>query len=117
MVNNNITMYHGDTYTQSIYINSGSFEEPERYIITEHDKLYIGIREPNQRFEDSLIRKVYSSSSEKTAEGDIVFKLDYKDTKLVHPGTYYLCAKLVQNYDSDSPIVSTIIDDTLFFIL
>ena len=119
MVQNNITMYRGDTFTQIIFINDGDVLHPIRHELSDDEKLYIGIREPNVLFEDSIIRKVYTSESDKTDEGDIIFTLKPTDTEFLHTGTYYLCAKLVKkDIETGADIsVRTIVDDTLFFII
>ena len=112
-------MYRGDTFTQTIFINDGDVLNPSQHKLSENEKLYIGIREPNVLFEDSIIRKVYTSESDKTEDGDIIFTLRPTDTEFLHAGTYYLCAKLVKkDIETGADIsVKTVVDDTLFFII
>lgn len=122
MLYNTISMYRGDTFKGTFLINFGTEFEPNYYELAKEDKLYVGIREPNALFDDSIIRKTYTQESVEYFDGAIVLTLDPKDTEYLVPGTYYLCAKLLQpanstNNSSEKDVVTTVLRDTLFYIL
>lgn len=122
MLYNTISMYRGDTFTKPIIMNFGTEFEPDYYELAEGDKLYVGIREYNALFDDSIIRKVYTKDSKEYIEGTVQMTLFPKDTEYLIPGTYYLCAKLLQpanseNNPTDVDKVKTVLRDTLFYLL
>jgi len=91
--NNIIELNRGDYFQIPIYINAGNKFDPKRYILRPDDKLYIGIAEPNQPFEFSLIKKVLTRKDFNNKK-DVMLRLEPKDTEYVMPGKYYLEAKL-----------------------
>ena len=86
----------GDSYTLPVTINKGTQLDFERYTLSETDKLYVGIVEPNQSFENAIIKKVLTKNSEKTDDGDVIFKLTPQDTEYLMTGKYYITIKLKQ---------------------
>ena len=86
----------GDSYTLPVIINKGTQLDFERYTLSETDKLYVGIVEPNQSFENAIIKKVLTKNSEKTDDGDVIFKLTPQDTEYLMTGKYYITIKLKQ---------------------
>ena len=89
-----ISLVRGDTLTQSIYLNQGTSLYPIRYTLTGADKLYLAIMEPNQRFEDAVLKKSFGAGSEKTEDGDLIITLNSSDTENLLPGLYYYTIKM-----------------------
>lgn len=90
-----INLNRGDTLNAPLFINIGTFTNPIRYRLLPTDKLYFGIMEPNQCWENSIVRQVYTSESGKTKDGDIIIQLTPEDTEFLLPGTYYYMIKLL----------------------
>lgn len=111
-----ITMMRGDSFETPIYINIGTHLEPVFYSLTERDRLYIGVMEPNMAFEDAVLKKVYTSSSPKDKEGNTLFILEPKDTQRLLVGKYYYMIKLRSFDDEGREKVKTILQPTLFWI-
>lgn len=114
---NIITVTRGDSFEAPIFINTGDIIRPIRYSLQENDRLYIGITEPRQYFEHSIIKKVYDGNSPKTRFGDTIFRLEPSDTEFLVPGTYYYQAKLQQFDENGKEYITTVIDKTLFYIV
>lgn len=89
-----ISLVRGDTLTQSIYLNQGTPLYPIRYTLSGEDKLYLAIMEPNQRFEDAILKKSFNANSEKTGDGDLIITLNSSDTENLLPGLYYYTIKM-----------------------
>ena len=112
-----ITLNRGDTVRFPIVINQGTLEEPVRYDLQDRDELYISVAEPNQPFENALIRKKLDMNSLKDKYGYTLFCIDHDDTKCLTPGKYYYQIKLrkyntlYEQYD-----VMTIVGETLFWV-
>ena len=112
---NIITLSRGDTVQFPIFLNIGSDLNPVRYDLHEFDELYLGIMEPNQPFENAIIRKKFNASSPKDHNGFTLLRLNHDDTKCLLPEKYYYQVKLrkynelYQDYD-----VMTVVDKTLF---
>lgn len=117
----NITLNRGDSFQTPIFINKGTEINPNRYELTEYDTLYFAVMEPNQRFEDALIKKVYDKDSEKSEKGDILIKFDPIDTEYVLPGEYRYTVKLrtvtpTEIPELDIEEVQTVVPEKIFFI-
>lgn len=112
---NYFTMNRGDSYELPLVINGGTEFNPKKYILSDTDKIYVGIMEPNQSFEDALIRKVITSCSATDCKGNPLFILEPEDTEYVLTGKYFITAKLVQNFNG-SIRVTTILPMKEFFI-
>jgi hypothetical protein len=112
---NEFTMIRGDSFSYSIKINSGTPLYPIIYNLSENDKLYVGIMEPNQSFENAIIKKVYNNNSEKDEEGNILLLLSPEDTEYLTTGLYYIQIKLKYEEDNIEKI-STILNPTKFYI-
>lgn len=66
MINNNIiTVNRGDTFSFSLFINAGTHISPVNLMLTDTMSVYVGVMEPNQKFENAIIRKRYTKSDEK----------------------------------------------------
>lgn len=116
---NIVKMVSGDNFTANLYLNSGTLLTPVRYTLTENDKLYFGIMEPNYEFADSIVKKVFTDLSPVTTAGDIIISLDPGDTSLLLPGTYYYVIKAVTSTVVDTVVteeINTVIKKTLFTI-
>lgn len=110
-----VTMNKGDTFKFPLLINVGDMFTPIRYELTENDKVYFALLEPNQPFEEALIRQVYTYE-DVNEDGDIVIKLNSKDTSDLLPGLYYYTIKL-QTMPENEEIVNTIIPRRKFILL
>ena len=110
-----ITMNRGDSLLYPIFINAGTKLLPIRYTLGAGDTLYVGISEPNQKWEDALIKKVYTEA-DLNQYGDVDLKLVPEDTEHVLPGLYYYEAKLVHESE-EGTIVTTIIPKKKLYIV
>lgn len=109
-----ITMSRGDSISLVLFLNEGTDLEPIRFLISEHPltKVYLGIMEPNQFFEEAIVRKIYDINSPVNEEGDLIINLRPEDTEYLHPGTYYYQIKVLV----DGQDVNTVIPKTLLYI-
>ena len=117
-----ISMNRGDTADIPIFINITQDKlNLVRYTLTENDVVYVCVAEPLQKWEDALIKKVYTIN-DLNENGDIVLHLDVLDTEYLAPGTYRYEVKLV-TYDNrfaeDRVIVSvsTVVPRKKFIIV
>ena len=60
---NYLKMNRGDSYILPLVINEGTKLCFKQYQLRQFDKIYVGIMEYNQAFEDALIRKVLTITS------------------------------------------------------
>ena len=60
---------------------------PELYTLLEGDEIYFALLEPNQCWEEAILKKKYTTP-------DFDIKLDPKDTMCLIPGLYYYQIKL-----------------------
>lgn len=90
------SLNRGDSYILPIVINKGTQLKFEPYTLQEQDRLYIGIMQPNQSFEDAIVKKVYTEDDELDENGNILFKLSPRDTEYLMTGKYYISIKLKQ---------------------
>lgn len=114
-----ITVTRGDSFSFPLQIDFGNSYNTTSATLGSKDKLYVAVMEPNQSFEEALIKKVYTSAD--IVNGVVNIKFRPSDTECVLPGKYYYQIKLQRfNQESDDSTdydVDTIIDKTLFFIL
>lgn len=113
-----ITVNRGDSFRLPMMLNYGTNLEPLKYQMSQRSIVYFAVMEPNQPFEDALIKKKYTAD-DVDADGNIVIKFRPQDTQCVLPGKYYYQVKL-QRFNSDNPEdyeVDTVVDKTLFYIL
>lgn len=126
-----ITITRGDSFQSPLFINQGTSCVPIRWCIERYPnaKVYLGIMEYNQPFEQALIRKQYQfdyKKDKKTGEsllndfgdkinkyGDIVVTIRSQDTEYLLPGKYYYEVKI----DYGNGKIDTAIPKTEFFIL
>lgn len=91
-----ISLERGDSGKFKVTINLGSSISPELYELKDNDKVYFGVMEPNEMFENSLIRKVYTKK-DLDEDGTLTIELNSKDTEYLISGTYYYEIKLEIN--------------------
>ena len=95
----------------------GTEEEPVRLNIKEFASLnievYFGVHLPNQPFEYSLIKKLFTHT-DVNDYGDVIVKLDPQDTLKMLPGKYFYSVKLRMHDDIQGDWVATIIDRKIF---
>ena len=113
--NNVITITRGDSASTAIYINRGTKLDPERYVLTENDAVYVGIMEFNQSFEDAIVK--YKLTSENlNQDNDVTWTIKSTDTEYLEPGKYFYQIKLVRNDGTENQLVDTIVSKTELFI-
>lgn len=111
-----VTVNRGDSFEFPVLLQLGTPLSPVIYQLKETDKVYIGIMEPNQMFEDALIKKVCTSKDQDNY-GYVIAQFRPLDTLYVLPGKYYYQVKIQTLNDSTSEYdTETIVDKTLFFI-
>lgn len=90
-----ITVSRGDTFSIPLFINNGSQTDMIRYYIKKYPKanIYLGVMEPNQKFEEAIIKKKFNHSSPINKYGDLVVKFESKDTEFLTPGRYFYSIK------------------------
>ena len=110
-----IELTRGDSFLYPLFINVGTEMFPERYLLKDGDFLYFAVMEPHQKFEDAIIKKVYTSISDTNEDGDVLIGLRSEDTEYLSTGKYYYTIK-AKFSDSELP-VQTIISNREFWIL
>ena len=110
---NNFTLSRGDTFTFPVVINQGTRLDPEEYQLQPGDQIYVAIMEPNQSFEDAIIKKLINKDSLKNEHGNPLLKLTSEDTEFLRTGKYFITIKLKQ-YDNT---VTTILPMKEFWIV
>jgi len=128
LINNIVKMDRGDSYDLDVTINNGdSF-----YTLKDNDKLYFALMEPNCEFEDAVLYKILTSTSDPLLKenGKLVeyhINLEPNDTVHLTPGVYYYTIKLKMDHpviDDKTGVqtayikeVYTVIDRSKFIIL
>lgn len=113
-----VTINRGDSFSFPLVINTGTTLEPLIYSLSQTDNVYFAVMEPNQPFENALIKKklTFNDCDE---NGNVIVRFRPQDTQCVLPGKYYYQVKL-QRFNSEDPTdyeVDTIIEKTLFWIM
>lgn len=111
-----IHLLRGDTFITSIKINIGTKLNPSYYNLKKGDCLYVGVMEPNQSFEEAVLKKKYDYLSDTDSEGNTLLKLDPKDTLNLQVGKYYYMVKLKSIDSSGQECVKTVVPPTQFFL-
>lgn len=113
-----ITVNRGDSFSLPLVLDCGTKFNPLRYSLSDRSVVYFAVMEPNQPFENALIRKRYTID-DIDEDGNVIVRFRPQDTQCVLPGKYYYQVKL-QRFNSDDPNdyeVDTVIEKTQFFIL
>lgn len=110
-----INMFRGDSLDIPLDIRNGSAMHYEQYNLTDSDTIYFGLMEPNQKFEDAILKKVLTISDIDN-DGNLIVKLKPIDTVDLLPGKYYYSIKLKQNSDNFYNVY-TLLKETEFWIL
>lgn len=112
---NLITLTRGDTYSFELNIDDNG----ENYQLTGDDTVYFGIMDPNQRFEDALVKKKFTVD-DLDPTGSLIIQIDPEDTLDLLPGRYFYAIKLLRDHlDADGTEVynvETVVDKTKFII-
>lgn len=112
-----INLNRGDAFSLDVTINIGTIIEPIIYLMKNKDKLYFALMEPNEPFEQALMRRMFTEADQDSS-GNVLMKFPAEQTEYIMPGTYYYTVKLVrQDTDEDEPLVDTIIPKTKFVII
>ena len=90
-----IVLNRGDTFDLPLFINNGNSINPIRTYIHEHPRatIYFGLMEPNQRFEQAILKKHYTAEDQINQHGDLVIHFKSTDTEYLLPGKYYYSVK------------------------
>lgn len=111
-----ITMNRGDTAKFPLFINKGTSLQPSRYELGDKDQVFLALMEPNQPFEEALLKQKYTKA-DLNKYGDIVITFKHDDTKCILPGKYYYQIKaLLYNEEDNDFDVNTIVQKTEFYI-
>lgn len=123
--NNIIVINRGDSYTFDLTINDASAENG-CYILEDNDTVYFGLMDPNQPFEDALVRKKYTIDDIDLQDpcGTLTIQINPEDTLDLIPGKYYYAVKLKMDHwvlldDGENVRVEdvvTVINKTKFII-
>lgn len=111
-----ITLMRGDSFTTPIHINIGTKLSPRYYTLSNTDRLYFGLMEPNQAFEDAVLKKVYDFTSPQDGDGNTLLMLKPTDTEKLLVGKYYYMIKLRSIDAFGQEMVKTIVPPTLFWL-
>lgn len=116
-----ITITRGDSAETSLYINIGTELEPLITKLGENDRIYLGVMEPNQLFEDAILKKVYTHEDHADKDDPYALNIsfDCEDTENLLPGVYYYSIKLYRpgNGLTTKDRVDTIVPKRKFIIV
>lgn len=126
MAKNIIKLNRGDSYEFKINIPDKE-DCTKNYLLTGSDVVYFALLYPHQKFEDAILIKGYDHTDHIIEKGkntgEILIKIEPKDTRCLTPGIYYYTVKLQRGgtlitiKDCDEPEeVRTIIERTKFII-
>ncbi len=128
MAKNIIKLNRGDSYEFKVSIPVLDEEgNIINYILTGSDVVYFALLYPHQKFEDAILIKGYDHTDhiidKGNNTGEILIKIEPKDTRRLAPGIYYYTVKLqrggslINTKDCNEPDeVRTIIERTKFII-
>ena len=126
MAKNIIKLNRGDSYEFRIGAPDKN-DCTKNYILTGADCIYFALLYPHQRFEDAILIKGYDHTDQIIENGvntgEILIKIEPKDTKCLAPGIYYYTVKLQRGgtlgiiNDCDTvEEIRTIVERTKFII-
>lgn len=110
-----VRLTRGDTLVLPIQINQGDNMCPILYELQPRDEVYFALMEPNQPWEQAILKKKYTYEDQ--VDGEISLKFRPSDTMCLLPGLYYYQIK-VRVYDDTCGeyIVNTVIPKTHFWV-
>lgn len=119
--NNIIITNRGDSFKFPVTIYSKDENNVSNlYAMQEGDFLYVAVLEPNQKWENALIKKTYDYTKYEADGGYVMVRFTSEDTQYVLAGNYYYEIRLYrapQNVKDGYEAVDTILPRTKFTIL
>ena len=123
MAKNIIKINRGDSYDFKVSIPDKE-DCTKNYILTGSDVIYFALLYPHQRFEDAILIKGYDHTDQIVEHGkntgEILIKIEPKDTRRLAPGIYYYTIKMQKGGTpgiiEEAEEVETIIERTKFII-
>lgn len=89
-VSGEIYITRGDNGEFSLCLEVGNNMDSVEHTLKEGDNLYLGIEEPNQPFENAVVKKVINlSNSLLDKNKNLIVTLEPDDTICLMPGTYF----------------------------
>lgn len=125
MAKNIIKVNRGDSYEFKVSIPIKDKENNvSNYILTGNDTVYFALLYPHQHFEDAMLIKGYDHTDQIIKDGintgEILIKIEPKDTKCLASGIYYYTIKLQRGGTlgvlDEAEEVRTVIERTKFII-
>ena len=112
-----ITVNRGDSFSIDIPLSTGSTLFPVKFALDKGDFVYLGVMEPNQPFEDAIIRKMFPGDNH-IGQDFASFEFTPDDTRCLLPGRYYYQVKISKSnpHNKVGYNVYTLVDKTQFFI-
>lgn len=115
ITNNKIVVVNkGDSLTLTFPINLAGGIELDKYEMAVEDRIYFAVCEPNQAFEDGVVRKILTID-DLDDKGNVIINLVPADTYYLLPGNYYYEIKLKIGDTADATI-KTIIPKRKFVV-
>lgn len=111
-----VMLMRGDTLVLPIHINIGTKLAPRYKSLQPSERLYFGLMEPHQAFEDAVLKKVLDHTSDTDGDGNPLLVLNPKDTEKLSVGKYYYMIKLRTIDTFGQEVVRTIVSPTLFWL-
>ena len=113
--NGTIYINRGDSFSFDVELNIGNNIHPQLETIGEKDAVYVGIMEPNQFFENAILKKKLTKNN-MVGASSVRVDISPNDTVNLFPGKYYYQVKLQKHLDDNRYAVYTIVDSTQFYI-
>lgn len=111
-----VELMRGDTLIMPIYINAGTKLCPKHRPLAATERLYFALMEPNQAFEDAVLKKVIDFTADTDKDGNPLLRLNPSDTERLLVGKYYYMIKLRTIDAFGQEVVRTIVSPTLFWL-
>ena len=113
MIGNVVVINRGDTYRATVQLTD---VDGTPYVMNREDRLYFGLMDPHQPFENALIKK-RMTYKDCDSHGVVAFGLKAEDTVDLLPGVYYYAVKLHHlERASGTDEVKTVIAKTKFIV-
>lgn len=113
--NNRIAVTRGDSFSAPLFLNKGTDLKPLRHILGEAEEIYLAIMEPNQSFENAIVKKVYNKDN-LNKYGDVLVEIEHDDTRCLIPGKYFYQIKALFIDENGKQKVNTVVQKTEFWI-